>query len=257
MNAIFASKLYKSSNRKQKIVAAIQNSVNAELVQQLREYLAEPEDVSDALNEKSETKTRSDVRPEGVASPQADTSDRIRPSSSGVSHTSEFATEVSLEPDTSDTEVTDETQTEDIPLDKFHTPAGKKDEDKEKSEDEDTESDATVQESTSIKGATTLYAEPVKNSCCDQIRIDAEVIKGTLNLRDDTAGVSRIQIKDNEFWIYYQDKINLNSVMEPVINVLNASGFTRLEFNRLARTANAIVFEMSCIPDVVEPIAVK
>ena len=33
-----------------------------------------------------------------------------------------------------------------------------------------------------------------------------------------TAGVDRVEIKfkDNEFWIYYSDEVNLNNVMAPV-----------------------------------------
>ena len=98
-----------------------------------------------------------------------------------------------------------------------------------------------------------LYPPVVEASCCDKVRVDAAAIKGTLNVRDDTKGVSRIFVKDKELWIYYQDKINLNSVMEPVIEVLNGTGFTNLEFNRLARTENAIVFDISCIYDDVKP----
>ena len=41
MKAIYASKLYKTSTRKNKIHAAIQNPVNAELVSQLAKYLDE------------------------------------------------------------------------------------------------------------------------------------------------------------------------------------------------------------------------
>ena len=94
----------------------------------------------------------------------------------------------------------------------------------------------------------------MKASCCDYVRIDAEILKGTLNSREDTKGVSRITKKEDELWIFYQDKVNLNSIMEPVIELMNASDFSYLEFNRLARSSNAIVFDISCTPDEVEPI---
>ena len=42
MNAIFASKLFRSSTRQDKIRAALADPVNMELVQQLRSYLDEP-----------------------------------------------------------------------------------------------------------------------------------------------------------------------------------------------------------------------
>ena len=43
---------------------------------------------------------------------------------------------------------------------------------------------------------------------------------------------------------YYDDKINLNNVMGPVLELLNAASYTYLQFNRLARTDNAIVFQV-------------
>ena len=73
----------------------------------------------------------------------------------------------------------------------------------------------------------------------------ANEIKGTLNVRQDTAGVNRVQIKNDELWIYYNDDINLNNVMANVISVLNAANYQYFEFNRLARTDNAIVFAIS------------
>ena len=42
--------------------------------------------------------------------------------------------------------------------------------------------------------------------------------------------------------IHYNDSINLNNVMEPVISLLSNAGYSYLQFNRLARTENAIVF---------------
>ena len=75
-----------------------------------------------------------------------------------------------------------------------------------------------------------------------------EQIKGTLNAQIETSGVNRILVKDKqELWVYYNDDINLNNVMGPVIELLNAAGFTYLAFNRLARSDNAIVFEIQLI----------
>lgn len=63
-------------------------------------------------------------------------------------------------------------------------------------------------------------------------------------MRQDTCGVDRVQFKDDEVWVYYNDKINLNNVMSVVIEVLNAANYTYLEFNRLARSDNAMVFQI-------------
>lgn len=57
-----------------------------------------------------------------------------------------------------------------------------------------------------------------------------------------TSGISRMIIKSDELWIHYNDSTNLNNVMEPVIAAMNVSEYSNLQFNRLARTENAIVF---------------
>ena len=67
-------------------------------------------------------------------------------------------------------------------------------------------------------------------------------IKDNLNGVADTSGVNRIRIKDSEIWIYYEDRINLNSVMSCVLEYLNSWGYNYLEFNRLDRSDNAMVF---------------
>ena len=72
----------------------------------------------------------------------------------------------------------------------------------------------------------------------------SEEIKVILNSDESTKGINRISIKDSEIWIHYDDSINLNNIMVPVIEKLNASGYQYLEFNRLARSENAIVFQV-------------
>lgn len=77
----------------------------------------------------------------------------------------------------------------------------------------------------------------------DHLDLEVESIKGTLDAKDNTSGVSRVGVKDDkEVWVYYNDNVNLNDVMVPVIEQMNASGYTYLEFNRLARSDNAVVF---------------
>jgi hypothetical protein len=66
-------------------------------------------------------------------------------------------------------------------------------------------------------------------------------VKTTLNNNAETKGVSRASIKDDELWVYYEDSINLNKVMANAIEILNSLDYG-LEFNRLARSDNAIVF---------------
>ena len=79
----------------------------------------------------------------------------------------------------------------------------------------------------------------------EDIANECETIKGTLNAREDTSGVNRLQVKDQELWIYFTDDTNLNDKMIDVIEVLNGTGYTYLAFSRLARSNNAIVFDIN------------
>ena len=71
-------------------------------------------------------------------------------------------------------------------------------------------------------------------------------VKDILEADEATAGVSRVVVRDDgsELWIYYQDKINLNRLMTPVVDSIESHGYSQLAFNRLARSDNAIVFEI-------------
>ena len=70
----------------------------------------------------------------------------------------------------------------------------------------------------------------------------AESIKSMLNDNPTTSGVSRIAKKNSELWIYYNDDTNLNSVMSDVIDAVTSDN--TLKFSRLARTDNAVVFDI-------------
>lgn len=71
-------------------------------------------------------------------------------------------------------------------------------------------------------------------------------IKDILESDEATAGVSRVVVRDDgsELWIYYQDRINLNRLMTLVVDSIESHGYDQLSFNRLARSDNAIVFEI-------------
>lgn len=218
--------MYKNSKNKSKILASIQNPINSELVEQLKSYIDIPE---------SDTSEESDRRVlQDISVRTSEDSESITPDE--VDKDSE---------DGADIPTSEESKTEDTAI------------------ESDTDTEATVksvEESTTvvgkpIVGQTVLYSE---NKCVAYTSIDDVVweLKGALNLKDDTSGVSRVQVKQNELWIYYDDSINLNSVMNPVLDYLNAASYTYLEFNRLARSDNAIVFEISFIDtdNIVKPI---
>ena len=105
-------------------------------------------------------------------------------------------------------------------------------------------SDDSVEQSTVIASSSTEK----------DAALEVETIKGSLNVKEETAGVSRIRVKDKELWIYYQDTVNLNNVMSSVIDTMNALGYTYLEFSRLARSDNAIVFDIYESAQPIQPI---
>lgn len=239
MDAIFSCKLYRTSNRKDKINSALNNPLNVELVQQLRDYLDVPEEDSTDYDRDLDL----DVADELETDDGLENDDRSKSSSNESSRLDEvtprgFHSPKSHSEDFDSNDVTDDKLENDADADN-------KDLEDSNEESEDADTDDSSANSSSVINA---------SECCYSKLVDTESVKGTLNARDDTQGVSRIFVRDNELWIYYQDKINLNSVMEPVISVLNSTGFTNLEFNRLARAENAIVFEIHPILQPVESI---
>lgn len=228
MKSIFASKLYKASTRKDRIHAAIIAPSNLALVQQLADDLDEdyqtPENLGTAQSEPEQVNN-----PEGLeaflldeeVNPETDlvtmddlgeSSGNVKKSSSPKHHSS--SSKAPKAPEGNDgPEPSAESKADTSNL-MPESPANEK-------PAEPTEA------STKVHFATAAYLT---------------VLKNTLNEREDTAGVTRIAEKDNEVWIYYNDDVNLNNVMTEVIECLMNSGYESFEFNRLARSDNAIVF---------------
>lgn len=216
-----ASKLFKASPNQSKIIAAMDDPVNIELVKQLDEYIGD--EYKDLLNP-----------PE----PEADDAD------------------VNNEPEASDNGAEFDEGSSDVNINIGSKPtplADKYEEDLEgldaAPDDSETDSDegaATVTESaTQVGGKKVMADTAIINPPINldpTLRNIAGEIKGTLNARTSTAGVSRVNLKNDELWVYYNDDINLNNVMDDALSVLSAINYTFLVFNRLARTDNAIVF---------------
>lgn len=217
--SILSCKMYKTANNKQRILASIQDPINAELVEQLKEYIDIP---SADTSEDSAKVVLQDIKVQDES--ESKDSENTKESNSTTENVGES------DKNTEKPEITEN--------------------DSEQSST-DEESDKPVEESTKVAGtkviAQTVLYEP--NRCVAYTSIDDVVheLKGALNLKDDTAGVNRVQVKQNELWIYYNDSVNLNSVMNPVLDYLNSASYNYLEFNRLARSDNAIVFEISFI----------
>lgn len=231
IEAIYASKLYKASSRKDKIKATISNPINKELVLQLEEYLDDKytsESDEDISLEEFEPDTESE-------SSDSDSHESIRPSvhtkGESASHTSSADHHLSEM-------LSDEEDSE--------SSAAASDDESNPEASAPEESAEPLHESTTISQPSIMSAT--------ELACETDSIAGLLNSRDDTAGVCRCIVSGNELWIHYEDKINLNNVMEPVIAVLNASNYSFLDFNRLARTQNAIVFFIAESPKSVEPV---
>lgn len=234
MKAIYASKMYRNNKNKDKIKAALDNPINKELVMQLREYLDEPE----LLEQDTAGKVDSNSSDISTDDTNLDTEPTAsRPVSAPPAHNRVGKSELDDMFDTG--EMSEELDLGDDEL----APA----------EGDQADAADTVEECTAVTGTSIKSASCI--NCINLVDVISE-IKGMLNLRQDTAGVNRILNKDNELWVYYNDSVNLNNVMGTVIELLNASGYTYLDFNRLARTDNAIVFQISILDsnNLVEPV---
>lgn len=219
--AIFCSKIYQTSSRKEKINAEFENPINAELVKQINEYVGDEYKQQKCEVEDSDLKSHnSESEPESTSN-STDSNPNITPDSESSKLSEKYGDEldevgevVSNIVQTSETDASDHSIDSSITTPKTH-----------------------------------IVADTIANKPFVETHITlnglANEIKGVLNSKMDTQGVVRIAIKNDEMWIYYNDEINLNNVMSLVIELLNAMNYHYLIFNRLARTDNAIVFTIN------------
>ena len=239
LQRIYSSKLYVTSTRKDRIHAAIQDPINAELVQQLSDYLDE-----DAQIELKQAEIQMKQKA-GDSQPDIDNTDDMggsaseggAPAPSGGSHHSfsgspidDFGADELADIDIPDENDGGEESPSDIP-------------------EEPEAVESVTQEGKKITASTAIIWTTL-----DDVVDDCETIKGTLNAREDTKGVTRLQVSEHELWIYYNDDSNLNDKMVEVISVLNSTGYTYLKFNRLARSNNAIVFDIALNVEPIKPV---
>ena len=235
LNAIYASKIFKSSTRQDRIIHAFDNPLNKALVKQLSEYVPDSVDI-DVVKDKS---TQVEDTNPSVESPAESTNTNGAPAPTPSSHGSNVTISV---PSSNDEGAIDDRLQEDL--------AKQESEQQEQVVPPTTPSEPSLssdKSSSEVKQTTRIpvrSAEQILNNVYDSFKYDIEPIKGILNTHADTAGVNRILIRDNEMWIYYNDDINLNNIMPNVIELLRSANYTYLEFNRLARSDNAIVFEI-------------
>lgn len=235
-SAIFASKLFKTSSRKDKIRAAYSDPMNAELVQQIDSY----------VSPKYRKYTESELEDQSNSVPDNDNENSTSGSESqSFSNGGSFSGgDGSLPGMITDDSSESDDDGFDGDLDGEINDDSSEDFDDSSDGSEEDSSIDDVQESTKITASTH-----------HDISTELDTIKGTLNAVSDTCGVTRILVKEKELWVYYNDKINLNDVMLSVIDSLHNVGYNYLEFSRLARSDNAVVFdifESSAVSDEVE-----
>lgn len=215
-NMIFASKMYRSSSRKDKIRSAINNPINKELLIQLASYIKDKDEDEPLDTSEENIKDNTSVELEEINT--CDTSTSYEADMTGGNVTAATSTaNIAAKPEILDTSAV----TADLGA-----------------------NESEFNSNTSIDRTVTF--------------VSPSEVAGILNANEDTAGVERAKIKDSELWIYYNDKLNLNNLMTSAIKLLDASSHYQLSFNRLARSENAIVFDVNWnvqqkyVPSIVE-----
>lgn len=217
IDAIYTSKLYRTSKRKSAIVSAANSPMNTELVTQLADALSPVYRKEEYLVDKKTEEAKAAAQEDRKAEETAETKVQEE------SH--------STNPKKAESHIADEFR-------KAEKHEEKPVEEAKPAEDENPTSAESSANTENLKAVTATRALTF------DVKQLVDELKNLLNLKDSTAGVNRILAKDSEIWIYYNDNINLNNVMAAAIESLNASGYTYLEFNRLARSDNAMVFQM-------------
>ena len=205
--------MFRSSSRKNHIKANIANPINVELVQQIQDLTDDSEDTSEKVNP-SENRSERKILKGPSSSP------------SGGSYSPSFSDDI--EPSEDDIFIPDESNDESDKDEKTDDSINLDNSDELNDEDV---SDENVESSEAI---TAVVEDDV----------DINQLKSILNESSSlTYGVSRISERKNEVWIYYNDDVNLNPMLSDIIYTVESSKFKNLEFNRIARSDNAVVFE--------------
>lgn len=235
MDWIINSKIFKGSKYQSKVLAALADPVNKPLVQELTSYVDEEYIQPDV---EPVSKLHEDF--EAVDDREADSNAEGRDGALGNSkmskpHIGKLPIRDIEEPNKAHEDVIDE---EYIQLDV--EPQGE-------------ESNEAVEEciqmaSKSISASTYVDVETVSQAVTE--------IPGMLNLREDTAGVTYASLKGgatSELWVYYSSDVDMNKVLDKVNSALLDSGYYFLEFNRVSRDENAIIFNVNWISNYFNP----
>lgn len=246
MDFIRQSKMFKSSKRQSKILAAYADPVNKPLVKQIRSYVdgkevdslvevkIDPEAESAAKREQmAKAQTNSESPQDAQNSPSASPAPSHGPAPSGGSHVAPASFTPSESFGDSDFDFSDDAG---IP------------EDLEPAESTGSDESEPIDESTKIVGKSQITA--TNHVTVETVTRTVNELKGYLNLSEDTAGVIYAVLKggsDNEVWVYYDSEVDINSVLEGVTKAFEVAGYCFLEFSRVSRKDNAIVFSINWV----------
>lgn len=206
MKAIFSSKLYRASSRQSHIVANMNSRINVELIEQLENVLAPSEDNQKVKvnNEVSNNKHKSGEKE------VLDVSDK-----SNIGPLDFESREPSLQMD---------------------------------QPDESQEPDA-VDEPPDVLEDEPEVSLDLEGTVESGVEIETELSSGDIqahvsnNLKD--GSLSRVAIKNDEVWCYFDDSTNLNRILNEVLEIIESdSRYNNLSFSRLARSDNAVVFDI-------------
>lgn len=246
LESITTSRFFRTSKNQSKIVPVLCAALGQELVQQLSSYLDDDRVISkeeydaqvEALNSHTPENT-TDAEPskgEGEAAGASSSGGSI-PHGSPASFSAAPSSGADVDFDNDDFGEGDEG-------DEGGSDASESSESTEPSEPESTD----VAESQKVRTPRKIMSASDRFSL-SQIKLSQIVteIRGLLNLRAETEGVSRIVYNDDkaEMWIHYNDSVNLNNILDAVLDLISVSGYYYLGFSRLARSDNAIVFDVN------------
>lgn len=209
LTQIYASKIFKASNRKEKILSAFNTSgLNIQLTVQ------SPDSVEDAYKPMTR---KPDTSPEPQDEENKDENQSIRDSKHSASPSGSHSSSSSLPSFDDLVDVPDFSDVSDEPSDSD-----------EPAPEPNSNPDDDIAESTDISGVTDIDTE--------------STVKSALDTADPSIQSNRVKYKGDELWIYYNDDINLNNIMTDVIDLVEDK-CPYMQFNRLARSENAIVFQ--------------
>lgn len=215
--SLMESKMFRSSSRQDKILAAFE--ANMELVQQLDEYIGDEYIELLKPKKKKQSAPKSNQADGNQNESGTNDSEDRTPMRSGGMRSGGSRRPLTEDLRNAESELGDESGAPEQPT-----------------SESGSESDAKIENSKKIKSTTIIMHPEYEDAAIE--------IKGMLNADAKTAGVYRVQKKDDEMWIYYKDSINLNNVMAEVMDKLVAGSYAWLIFNRLARSDNAMVFDV-------------